>query len=210
MKVGLGVIAWGIYVVIKAAFCFQVGKKNEKLSYRRRTECAMDSASPDMNTTSKVSIEEIPKISTLTTISASTVNKEVVRRKTDPPEPPIAEDTVELMTSASSSAVSSSPEVVGRAVEAEKAEPPEADVAEEKAKKKVEDEETIARRLEQAINKFATPFKVSFAQGDAGLRFQVIEAETGKVIREYPPGEIDSIMERLESGQPGVIVDTAA
>ena len=95
-----------------------------------------------------------------------------------------------------------------------------AEEAERVAEKEVEREraERQAQELETAIRRTTVQFKVSVGEGtktagSTGLHFQVIEAETGKVIREFPPDEFRGVLDRVNSSNgdlSGVLVNQSA
>lgn len=101
------------------------------------------------------------------------------------------------------------------------AEQVEADVqaskdAREKTKLSREDAEKLAEDLERQIN---TPtdtvirFRVAAPADSAdksNFRFQVVDRDTGKVLRQFPPEDISGIKERIRDKGLGVLVDSAA
>lgn len=92
-------------------------------------------------------------------------------------------------------------------------------VAEEQTKKsedsKKESAAKLAKQLEKALNDaFGTKVRFNVAsQADSGdaFSFQIIEKESGEVLREFPEDTVRSLVSRedLELGQ-GVFFDTAA
>jgi uncharacterized FlaG/YvyC family protein len=78
-----------------------------------------------------------------------------------------------------------------------------------------EDAAKLAQRLEQAINEVhgkQVRFRVKPIQdGSSPVNFAVIDTETGKVVREFPPKELMSLAKgaALQKGQ-GVLVDEPA
>ncbi|MDD2942980.1 MAG: flagellar protein FlaG [bacterium] len=62
-----------------------------------------------------------------------------------------------------------------------------------------EEAEKAAKKLEQTINRTAVQFRVAVEDGESGgsdVRFKVVDIETGKVVRQFPPNELPSMMER--------------
>jgi uncharacterized FlaG/YvyC family protein len=78
-----------------------------------------------------------------------------------------------------------------------------------------EDANKLAQQLEQAINEVhgkQIRFRVQRIQdGSSPVNFAVIDTETGKVVREFPPKELMSLSEgpALQNGH-GVLVDEPA
>lgn len=70
-----------------------------------------------------------------------------------------------------------------------------------------EDAMRAAKAFQEALNRTAVSFDVAVQEGNKGkLRFQVVDRQTGKVVREFPPEEYgDKVRKFLESG--GGLVD---
>lgn len=69
----------------------------------------------------------------------------------------------------------------------------------QESKLTVSEAEQLRKVLETEVNRTAVKFDVSVEQGSASsLRFVVVEQETGKVIREYPPEEVLAIKQAKE------------
>lgn len=58
--------------------------------------------------------------------------------------------------------------------------------------------EQLRKVLETEVNRTAVKFNVSVEQSSSSLRFVVVEQETGKIIREYPPEEVLAIKKAKE------------
>lgn len=81
---------------------------------------------------------------------------------------------------------------------------------EESRDKEVEKEmQEAAKLIEKEFNHTAVKFQVGIAgSGDSELRFQVIEKETGKVVREFPPEPVLNHLRQKggDSDLKGVII----
>jgi|GEM_PF-4102784 len=76
-----------------------------------------------------------------------------------------------------------------------------------------EDVEQAAKQLENIMNRTAVQFRVSLTNNDNTLNFRVVDIKTGKVIREFPQGEMPELIEkatRASNGVGGMFVDSAA
>lgn len=64
-----------------------------------------------------------------------------------------------------------------------------------------EEAETIAKGLEQSLNTIQVRFGVSVGEdARTGLHFKVVDKETGRVIREFPPEKAFEMKEKEQEG----------
>jgi uncharacterized FlaG/YvyC family protein len=102
------------------------------------------------------------------------------------------------------------------AVETEQAAIAQTEKSAEKAKGRSEESAAkLAARLEQAINDaFGTSVRFSVSpreEGPDSVSFQIIEKESGEVLREFPEDEVRQLVTRedIQTGQ-GIFVEAAA
>jgi uncharacterized FlaG/YvyC family protein len=67
-----------------------------------------------------------------------------------------------------------------------------------------------AKELDNAFARVNAPFKVSFEGSGKEINFLVVEAESGKVIRKFPPPSAQGILDRLNIGEAGALLDESA
>lgn len=73
-----------------------------------------------------------------------------------------------------------------------------------------DDAEKLANDLEQVLNSpedTVIRFRVSLENRSSGFRFQVVERETGRVVRQFPPEDILGLKERARAQRSGILVD---
>ena len=70
--------------------------------------------------------------------------------------------------------------------------------------------EEKSRLLEQTFARINAPFRVRFEGSGNGINFQVVEAESGKVIRSFPPNAAQSILDRFAIDVTGGLLDESA
>lgn len=66
-----------------------------------------------------------------------------------------------------------------------------------------------AKELESKLSRTKVQFKVEVNSEDDSLKFQVVDAETGQVLRVFPPDEMPTMLTNASSGL-GSLVDEAA
>ena len=72
--------------------------------------------------------------------------------------------------------------------------------------------EKIAKRYEAALNETQVRFKVSLEErGNNVINFQVVEKETGRIVRQFPPDKIMALEENatVKPGTSGKIFDSS-
>lgn len=67
-----------------------------------------------------------------------------------------------------------------------------------------------AKELEDAFSKQFSKVVVSFSVGTEGLSFEVLDLESGTLIRRFPPDRMPQIIELARSGSSGMLVDSMA
>jgi len=82
-----------------------------------------------------------------------------------------------------------------------------------------EDAQIVAAEIEQALNDSKSTvikFNVSLVEdakaGSSAFKFQVVERETGRVVRQFPQEDILAVKDRAKvtPPQPGVLIDDLA
>lgn len=94
--------------------------------------------------------------------------------------------------------------------------------AKEPLKISIEEAKVAAAEIEQALNdnsqQTVVKFSVSLVEDNEehkslnGFKFQVVDRETGKVVRQFPPEDIMNMKERVKANPPtpGVLIDSQA
>lgn len=82
--------------------------------------------------------------------------------------------------------------------------------AEEERRLSKEEADQLAERLKSAISQTTVSFDVSVdGTSEGGLRFRVVDKETGKVVREFMPKHVVDVLHKAADGL-GLVLDDQA
>lgn len=73
------------------------------------------------------------------------------------------------------------------------------------------EQERQAKRLEEKLNRTSVQFEVKLGADENDLlRFKVVDQESGEIIKEFPPGELDATIQQVDAGGSLSLVDESA
>lgn len=80
----------------------------------------------------------------------------------------------------------------------------------EKQKSTREELEQGSKQLERALNQSEIRFNVLTAENKTGeFHFQVVERDTGRILRQFPPDELPDLLSKAKQGG-GLVIDSLA